>query len=199
VKRINLWERSAVLCAVTALLGVALVPAAAAASARPAPTPKPSAVAASTPLVFDINGSYTDGGSARPVISDVNDILAVNMSSQHRPNASGVVINSDTIVVTFPDDASYGAKLVAPGTIQWSNGSTWRKLTFASVPDVVGSTAAAATSRLHSAGFTVASRTQLTCDELPGHVARQTPTGGTSVPVGSTVVISIAQKPRICQ
>jgi hypothetical protein len=198
VKRINIRERSTVLCAATALLGVALVAAAAPASARPAPAPKPAVVAATTPF-FDINGSYTDGGSARPVISDVNDILAVDMSSQHRPNANGVVINTDTIVVTFPDDASYGAKLLAPGTIQWSNGSTWRKLTFASVPDVVGSTFAAATSLLHSVGFTVASRTQLTCDELPGRVARQTPTGGASAPVGSTVVITIAQKPKICQ
>ena len=198
MKKINIRELSTVLSAVTALLSVALVAAAAPASARPAPTPKPSAGPLTTPLVFDINGSYTDGGSARPVISDVNDILAVNMSSQHRPNASGVVINSDTIVVTFPDDASYGAKLVAPGTIQWSNGSTWRKLTFASVPDVVGSTAAAATSLLHSVGFAVASRTQLTCDELPGRVARQTPSGGTSVPVGSTVAIYIAQKPKVC-
>jgi hypothetical protein len=199
MKRVNIRERSTVLCAVTALLGVALVTAAAPAIARPATTPKPAAGAASTAVVFDINGSYTDGGSARPVISDINDILTVEMSSQHRPNANGVVINSDTIVVTFPDDAAYGAKLLAPDTIRWSNGSTWRKLTFASVPDVVGSTAAAATTLLHSAGFTVASRTQLTCDERPGRVARQTPSGGTSVPVGSTVAIYIAQKPKICQ
>ena len=100
MKRINIRELSTVLSAVTALLGVALVAAAAPASARPAPTPKPSAVAASTPLVFDINGSYTDGGSARPVISDVNDILTVDMSSQHRPNASGIVINSGASAVS---------------------------------------------------------------------------------------------------
>jgi hypothetical protein len=132
------------------------------------------------------------------VISDVADILTVDMSSQHRPTASGVVVNSDTILVTFPDDATYGGKLVAPGTIRWSNGSTWRKLTFATVPDVVGSTALAATSQLRAVGFAVSSRTEATCDELPGHVARQTPLGGTSVPVGSTVVVYVAQWPPIC-
>src|SRR3982751_643742 len=84
---------------------------------------QPVASAAVT-TVFDLNGTYTDGGSARPVISNVNDILTVDMSSQHRPTATGVVITSDTILVTFPDDGTYAAKLQAPGTIRWSNGST---------------------------------------------------------------------------
>jgi hypothetical protein len=104
-----------------------------------------------TTPVFNISGTYTDGGSARPVISDEGDILTVDMSSQHRPTASGVVINSDTILVTFPDirfnsinigrppaiqiisvpdshEATFTAKLQAPGTIRWSNRSTWRKI-----------------------------------------------------------------------
>jgi beta-lactam-binding protein with PASTA domain len=77
--------------------------------------------------------------------------------------------------------------------------ATWRELTFAIVPDVVGSTAATATSRLTSAGFGVRRRIRVTCDEAPGHVARQNPTGGTSAPLGSTVFIYIAVKPKICQ
>jgi hypothetical protein len=198
MKGIHIRERSTLLRGATALLGIALVAVAAPGSARATPTAEPSAVAATTSVLFDLNGTYTDGGSARPVISDVNDILTVDMSSQHRPNANGVVVNDDTIVVTFPDDATYGAKLVSPGTIQWSNGSRWRKLTFATVPDVVGSTAATATSRLTSTGFAVRRQTQVTCDELPGHVARQNPIGGTSAPLGSTVVIDIAVKPKIC-
>ena len=198
MRKIHSSKRTAGLLGVMAALGVALVGVAGPASAGSAAAPTSTAVAASTPLLFDINGSYTDGGSARPVISDVNDILTVDMSSQSRPNATGVAINSDTILVTFTDDAAFGAKLVAPDTIQWSNGSTWRKLTFASVPDVVGLTAAAASTQLHSLGFGVSSRVSLTCDELPGHVARQTPAAGTSVPVGSTVFIYIARKPPIC-
>ena len=83
---------------------------------------------AATPLLFDINGTYTDGGSARPVISNANDILRVDMSSQNRPAATGVVINGDTILVIFRDDTTYPAKLQAPGTIRWSNGSTWLKI-----------------------------------------------------------------------
>ncbi len=40
------------------------------------------------------------------------------MSSQHRPTATGVVINADTILITFPDAGTFAAKLVAPGTIR---------------------------------------------------------------------------------
>jgi hypothetical protein len=168
------------------------------ASAHSAPT-SDAAIAATTPTLFDLNGTYTDGGSAHPVISDLNDILTVDMSSQNRPTASGIVINGDTIIVTFPDDTAYGAKLVAPGTIRWSNGATWRKLTFATVPDVVGLSQAVATSALQSAGFAVTTGTTITCDTVQGDVDSQAPQGGTSAVQGSTVKIFIAVKPKICQ
>src|SRR4051812_30787450 len=155
---------------------------------------QPVAAAAVT-TAFDLNGTYTDGGSARPVIKNVNDILTVDMSSQHRPTATGVVINSDTILVTFPDDATYGAKLLASGTIAWSNGSAWRKLSLVTVPNVVGLLSASAIATLHASGFVVTQTKPISCD-ADGTVTRQSPTGGHLVPQGSTVNITVPT-PRI--
>jgi hypothetical protein len=199
VMKIHIRRMSGALSAAMLLAGVGMLASVTPASAQYASTSAHAVIAATTPTLFDLNGTYTDGGSARPVISDLNDILTVDMSSQHRPTASGVVISSDTIVVTFPDDATYGAKLVAPGTIRWSNGSTWRKLTFATVPDTVGFSQAVATSDLQSAGFLVTTGTTFTCDTRQGNVASQTPPGGTSAMQGSIVNIQIAERPKICQ
>jgi hypothetical protein len=196
--KINIRRTLGALSAGMLLAGAGMLASVTPASAHSAPASAHAAIAATTPTLFDLNGTYTDGGSARPVISDLNDILTVDMSSQHRPTASGVVINSETIIVTFPDDATYGAKLVAPGTIRWSNGSTWRKLTFATVPDVVGLSQAVATSVLQSSGFVVTTGTTVTCDTKQGNVDSQTPPGGTSAIQGSTVNIKIAVKPKIC-
>ena len=150
---------------------------------------QPVAAAAVT-TVFDLNGTYTDGGSARPVIKNVNDILTVDMSSQHRPTATGIVINSDTILVTFPDDATYGAKLLAPGTIAWSNGSAWRKLSLVSVPNVVGLDSTAAIATLRASGFVVTQTKPPVCDP-DGTVTRQSPAGGQLAPQGSIVNITV--------
>jgi hypothetical protein len=161
-----------------------------AAAARPA-------MVAAVPTVFDLNGTYTDGGTARPVISNVNDVLTVNMSSQHRPNASGVVINSDTILITFPDDATYTAKLQAPGTIRWSNGSAWQKVNLVTVPNVIGSTVTAARARLTTAGLrvgTVTTFVDFTCAHI-GEVGRQSPGAGTQVFPGSAVNLRIGVEP----
>ncbi|MFI1172756.1 PASTA domain-containing protein [Streptomyces melanogenes] len=168
-----------------------------AAGAHTASAPTRTAVAAATPLVFDVNGTFTDGGSARPVITDVNDILTVDMSSQHRPTASGVVINSDTILVTFPDDATYSAKLQAPNIIRWSNGSTWQKLNLARVPDVRDETQAAAKSILNSAGFAVGRVTSFidfTCNH-DRTVSDQTPGANTLAVPGSAVDLRIGLLP----
>jgi hypothetical protein len=83
--------------------------------------------AAAVPVLFDLNGTYWDGGSGWPVISNRNEIITVDMSSEDRPEATGIVINSDIILVTFPDDSTYTAKLQEPGTIRWSNGAAWQK------------------------------------------------------------------------
>ncbi|KOU36240.1 PASTA domain-containing protein [Streptomyces sp. WM6378] len=166
------------------------------ASAHTASGPTHAAVAAATPLVFDVNGTFTDGGSARPVMSDVNDVLTVDMSSQHRPTATGVVINSDTILVTFPDDATYTAKLQAPNIIRWSNGSAWQKLTLV-VPDVSDDTRAVATSILNSAGFAVG-RVTTVVDRTCNHnntVSQQTPHAGTPALPGTAVNLTIGVLP----
>ncbi|WP_371649101.1 MULTISPECIES: PASTA domain-containing protein [unclassified Streptomyces] len=167
------------------------------ASAHTASVSARTATAAATPLVFDVNGTFTDGGSARPVISDVNDILTVDMSSQHRPTATGVVINSDTILVTFPDDATYSAKLQAPNTIRWSNGSTWQKLNLVRVPDVGEETRLVATSILNSAGFAVG-RVTTVVDWRCNHdhtVSGQTPGAGTLAVPGTAVNLTIGVLP----
>jgi hypothetical protein len=153
------------------------------------------AAPANTAAVFDLDGTYSDGGSARPVISDVNDILTVDMSSQHRPTATGVVITSDTILVTFPDDTAFAAKLQAPGTIRWSNGSTWQKTRL--VPDVRGETVAGARSVLTASGFTVgtvSSFVDRTCNNI-GTVGRQVPGAGTSAVPGTAVNLSVGTQP----
>jgi hypothetical protein len=59
-------------------------------------------------------------------VSAAGSIL-VDMSAQHRPNATGTVLSSSAISVTFPDDATHTATIDPSGTgsLHWSNGSTW--------------------------------------------------------------------------
>jgi hypothetical protein len=80
--------------------------------------------------VFDLYGTWTDGPGRGPgpVIVVLGTNLQVNMSAFHRPVANGSILNRSTISVTFPDDRTYTGQLVAPGTILWSNNSTWTKL-----------------------------------------------------------------------
>ncbi|MEU3462910.1 PASTA domain-containing protein [Streptomyces sp. NPDC006733] len=150
-------------------------------------------VAAATPVLFDLGGVYTDGGSARPVISNAGDVLTVDMSSQHRPTASGVVITFDTILITFPDDATYSAKLQAPNIIRWSNGSTWQKLDLVRVPNVNEEKEDAARSILISAGFTIGTVTRkvdFSC-RYDRQVSSQSPDGGAFAAPGTAVNLHI--------
>lgn len=150
---------------------------------------------AATTLVFDINGTFSDGGAARPKIKNVNDILTVDMSSQGRPTATGVVINSDTIIVTFPDDGTYTAKLQLPGTIRWSNSSNWYKTR--PVPNVKGLETATAAAVLSNNGFslgTVTTFVDRSCNYLDV-VGRQTPGAGAAAIPGSRVNVSIGVRP----
>lgn len=158
-------------------------------------TAEPAATAA-TLTVFTLDGIYTDGGSARPRISDNDDLLTVDMSSQGRPTAKGAVVNSDTISVTFPDDATYEAKLTAPGTIRWANGSTWTKLATTIVPDVRDALAKSARDAVLAAGLTPDVKPYPTCETRPGRVDHQQPANGTQVEVGATVRLFVAVKPQ---
>jgi hypothetical protein len=80
--------------------------------------------------IFDLNGTWTDGPGRGPgpVISVLHQSISVNMSAFGRPTASGHVIDAHHITVTFPDDRTYTGVLLTPGTILWSNDSTWTKL-----------------------------------------------------------------------
>src|SRR5438552_12633477 len=55
--------------------------------------------------VFDLNGSWSDGSPWIAVISEGPVALMVDMSDFDRPNAQGKIIDSSTIIVTFPDDS----------------------------------------------------------------------------------------------
>jgi len=127
--KFNLNKRLGWLATAVVLSGAGLVATAAGASAQPTTPSTPSAAAAAAaPLLFDINGNWTDGGSAKPVITEANGFLIVDMSFSNRPTATGLVINSSTIAVTFPDAGTYTATLQAPNIIRWSNGSAWEKV-----------------------------------------------------------------------
>ena len=77
---------------------------------------------------FDLNGSWTDGSSPWVAVIFAGPVsLTVDMSDYERPNASGHIIDSSTITVTFPDDHAYTGTLIAPNKIRWSNGSAWTK------------------------------------------------------------------------
>lgn len=146
--------------------------------------------------VFDLNGAYTDGGSSRPIISNVNDILTVDMSSQGRPTAHGIVVNGDTILITFRDTGTHGAKLQAPGAIRWSDGTVWTRVS-RSVPGVGGLMEAEAKSILRAAGFVIGLVRNVpdrTCT-LQGKVVSQDPAAGTSAPPGTPVNLNIGVDP----
>jgi hypothetical protein len=104
---------------------IALPDAGVAASAAALPA---TAVKARSALQFDINGPWTDNGSAKPLITSVSSVLVIDMSYARRPNATGSVIDASSILVTFPDADTYIGTFVTPTLLRWSNGSTWRKV-----------------------------------------------------------------------
>jgi phospholipase C len=77
--------------------------------------------------VIDLNGQWTSGSGPGPVITVHGNSISIDMSALKRPTATGTVLDSSDISVNFPDDKSYTAVLLKPGTIRWSNNSTWTK------------------------------------------------------------------------
>lgn len=197
--KINIRRICGTFSAVVVLIAAGILAIAAPASARPAPQSViPAMTGTTTP--FDLNGIYTDLGSARPWISDVNDILTIDMSSQNRPTATGFVIDADTIWVTFPDDphSPYTGRLVSPGTINWSNNSVWKKLAIVVVPDVIDLPKAQAIAAVQSAGLNPVVQSEFSCDTVPGRVVQQLPAAGAQTVPGALVQIFIAVKPKTC-
>jgi hypothetical protein len=118
-----------ILAATVALTGLGLVATATGAAATSAPAAFASgAIGAAAPLSFDINGPWTDNGSAKPVITAAGDELVIDMSYAHRPTASGHVIDASSIFVTFPDAGPFIGIFLSPTAIRWSNGSVWQKV-----------------------------------------------------------------------
>jgi phospholipase C len=77
--------------------------------------------------VIDLNGQWMSGGVLGPVITVEGNSISVDMSALKRPKAVGTVVNSSDISVSFPGDKTYSGVLQKPGTIRWSNNSTWTK------------------------------------------------------------------------
>ena len=110
---------------VLAGLGFALAGVGAASAAPSAPS---AAAKLAQALVFDVNGPWTDNGSAKPVFTVVNNTVVIDMSYAHRPNAVGTVIDTSSILVTFPDADTYIGTFLTPSYLRWSNGSVWQKV-----------------------------------------------------------------------
>jgi hypothetical protein len=85
-------------------------------------------VTAPITTVINLNGSWASGGVTGPVIAVHNNAISIDMSFYKRPSAFGFVVDSTDIMVTFPDDSTYTAKLQTPKTIAWSNNSSWTKV-----------------------------------------------------------------------
>jgi hypothetical protein len=77
---------------------------------------------------IDLNGKWASGGIPGPVISVNSPFISVDMSAYQRPTASGMIVDSSDITVTFPDDKTYTGKLQPPDEILWSNHSAWTKV-----------------------------------------------------------------------
>ena len=77
--------------------------------------------------VIDLNGQWMSGGVLGPAITVHGDSISVDMSALKRPTATGTVLSSSEISVHFPDDQTYTASLHQPGTIAWSNNTSWTK------------------------------------------------------------------------
>ena len=78
--------------------------------------------------VIDLNGRWTDGSTRSAVISSVFTFLTIDLSAFSRPAAQGSILDHSTIQVTFPDDNTFTGILQSPGTIRWSNRSSWTKI-----------------------------------------------------------------------
>jgi hypothetical protein len=93
--------------ALVVLFGIAPAVAATAAYASPA--------APAVAPAFSLNGPWTDNGMSKPVItaSSTGSIL-VDMSALHRPNATGTVVSSRSISITFPDAGTIAGTLESP-------------------------------------------------------------------------------------
>jgi TPR repeat protein len=86
--------------------------------------------------IFELEGAWAATGSPGPKISRSGNALTVDMSAYSRQQASGSVIDPQTIIVTFSDEGTHAGRLWPSGfgTIAWSNRTFWNKLTGSAIP-----------------------------------------------------------------
>lgn len=87
--------------------------------------------------VLDLNGNWSAGGR-QVAIATQGNALTIDMTAFGRPAAFGTIVDSSTITVTFPDDATFTGKLLAPNSIRWSNGTAWTTGAVSTVLDLNG-------------------------------------------------------------
>jgi hypothetical protein len=126
----NLRRRLSWLGALVMLSAAGLAGTATAASAQPAASLRPAATAAANPTDA-LSGTWAPT-IAPPylTLTESNGALTVDMSPLGRPNATGAVVDGDTITMTFPDDATYTGHITTPCDcfITWPNGPPWGKV-----------------------------------------------------------------------
>jgi serine/threonine-protein kinase len=107
--------------------------------------------------------------------------LRVEIERIDSDQAAGTVIETDPAGGTLVDVGSTVVLSVSTGEVE--------------VPDVLGDSEATATATLENAGFNVTPVYEETDEARPGTVIDQSPSGGTLVRLGTTVVITVAEAP----
>jgi hypothetical protein len=75
--------------------------------------------------VFDLNGKYSAGGVPGPIVHLSGNVITVDMSAYHRPNATGTLVLPDKAV----PNGTYDVYFTPPNTIMFQqNKSKWQKI-----------------------------------------------------------------------
>jgi hypothetical protein len=81
--------------------------------------------AAAISSVFDLNGKYSAGGLPGPIVHLSGNVITVDMSAYHRPNATGTLVLPDKTV----PNGTYDVYFTPPNTIMFQqNKSKWQKI-----------------------------------------------------------------------
>lgn len=114
------------------------------------------------------------------------------MSGRFRRRASGwVVLVGALLVFLVPGGTAAAAQAPAPSGASWSAASQYSN---GVVPSVTGWDLSPAISAVQNAGF-LAQTAPGWVDCGPSYVQQQTPSGGTSAPLGSTVTLKVNRQP----
>jgi eukaryotic-like serine/threonine-protein kinase len=139
--------------------------------------------------------------SAGPGTADVPDVEGVSRETarQRLRDAGFDITERDESSADIP--AGRAIRTSPPAGTEQEKGATVTLLLSTgpeqvSVPDVVGDPFDEARADLERAGFVVSRRDQVTDDEEPGTVLKQSPGAGQDVDKGATVTLSVAKEPR---